>query len=371
MLERQYRKILSVVAGCSAVAFSLASASAASAQPYLDQFSMVQSLTSTVPMTPMDVNPYGIVTVPRSTGQLVAGDLLVSNFNNPANLQGTGTTIDQITPTGTATLFAHIDPTNLPGSCPGGVGLTTALSALRSGFVVVGSLPTSDGMSDTAAAGCLLVLNSSGQVVETIHGHDINGPWDMTAVDNGDSATLFVTNVLNHTVAAGGKQVDKGTVVRIRLRIDHGMPPKVMDTDVIARGFPEKTDPNALVIGPTGVGFGTRRWWDTLFVADSLDNRIAAIPDAMTRMGAAHHGGDTVSAGGALNDPLGLSVAPNGDVITANGNDGNLVETTPDGNQVAHPTVDPAGAGVLFGLVASPSGVFLVDDGDNTLRLFH
>ena len=91
-------------------------------------------------------------------------------------------------------------------------------------------------MSDTAAAGCLLALNSSGQVVETIDGHDINGPWDMTAVDKGDTATLFVTSVLNHTVAAGGKQVEKGTVVRIRLRIDHGMPPTVMDTDVIARG---------------------------------------------------------------------------------------------------------------------------------------
>jgi hypothetical protein len=371
MLERHRRRIISIAAGSLAAAFVLASASAASASPYLDQFSTVTSLTSTVPMNPMDVNPYGIVTVPRSTGDLVAGDLLVSNFNNAKNQQGTGTTIDQITPSGTATLFAHIDATHLPGACPGGVGLTTALTALRSGFVIVGSLPTTDGTSATAKAGCLIVLNKHGHVVETIAGHDINGPWDMTAVDNGNSATLFVTNVLNHTVAANGKVVDKGTVVRIQLRINRGMPATPVDTHVIARGFPEKTDPNALVIGPTGVGFGVGQWAGTLYVADTAANRIAAIPNAMTRMNAANHGGATVTNGGALDGPLGLSVAPNGDIITANGGDGNLVETTPGGSQVAHPTVDPAGAGVLFGLVAAPNGVFFVDDGDNTFRLFH
>jgi len=40
-----------------------------------------------------DVNPYGITVVPITTGNLVQGDILISNFNNSATLQGTGTTI--------------------------------------------------------------------------------------------------------------------------------------------------------------------------------------------------------------------------------------------------------------------------------------
>ena len=106
----------------------------------------------------------------------------MSNFNNGANLQGTGTTIMEVSPDGkTVNVFAQINASILPGKCPGGVGLTTALVALQRGWVIVGSLPTTDGMSDTAQAGCLIVLDSKGNVVETFTGSPINGPWDMTA----------------------------------------------------------------------------------------------------------------------------------------------------------------------------------------------
>ena len=116
---------------------------------------------STVPANG-DVNPYGVAVVPLSSGKLVRGHILVSNFNNSQNLQGTGTTIVDVAPNGTLSVFAQIDATKLPGSCPGGVGLTTALSVLRNGWVIVGSLPTTDGTSATAKAGCLLVLNNMG-----------------------------------------------------------------------------------------------------------------------------------------------------------------------------------------------------------------
>ena len=125
-----------------------------------------------------DVNPYGVAVVPRSIGRLVKGDILVSNFNNKANLQGTGTTIVQLSPSGARHLFASIAGRGT-GRCPGGVGLTTALVVLRSGWVIVGSLPTKDGTPATARAGCLIVINANGQVVETFHGGPINGPWDM------------------------------------------------------------------------------------------------------------------------------------------------------------------------------------------------
>jgi hypothetical protein len=129
----------------------------------------MSTLASTVPKNG-DVSPYGTVVVPRSLGKLVQGDVLVSNFNNSANLQGTGTTIVQISPEGKRFLFAQINSKALPGLCPGGVGLTTALVVQQRGWVIVGSLPTEDGTAATAKAGCLIVLNSTGKVVETFAG---------------------------------------------------------------------------------------------------------------------------------------------------------------------------------------------------------
>ena len=316
-----------------------------------------------------DQNPYGIVTVPHSVGSLVRGDLLISNFNNAENLQGTGSTLVEVTPGGKLSLFAEINPATLPGACPGGVGLTTALVTLPHGFVVVGSLPTANGMASTAQAGCLIVLDSRGHVVETISGPPINGPWDMTAVGHGANTTLFVTNVLNGTVAAEGATTDGGTVVRVMLHTQGHHPPAVTSEEVIATGFPERTDPAALVVGPTGVGLSSD---GVLYVADTQGDRIAAIPDALDRSTPLGGAGNTVAEAGHLNNPLGLTLAPNGDILTANAGDGNIVETTPGGDELA--AVDTgAGGGGLFGLTVpeSPAGVYFVDDADNTLGLLH
>jgi hypothetical protein len=341
---------------------------AAAEEAFIGEFGTTKQIASTIPANG-DLNPYGLAVVPRSIGQLKAGDALVSNFNNAANLQGTGTTIVEISPSGHRRLFASIDPNALPGACPGGVGLTTALVALRSGLVIVGSLPTSDGTSATMQAGCLLVLNSRGQVVRTISGGDINGPWDMTAVDGGNRAALFVTNVLNGTVVNSPNVVDGGTVVRLVVSTENG---SLLSSTVIGKNFPERTDPGSLVVGPTGVGFRD----GSLFVADSVNSRIVRIPNALHRMTAS--GGLTVSAGGALNDPLGLAIAPNGNILTVNGGDGNIVETTTGGAQVAVKALDttptPPGApgnGALFG-IAIPTdreAVYFVDDATNTLNI--
>ena len=81
----------------------------------------VTAVGSTVPANG-DVNPYGIATVPSTTGRLVSGDTLVSNFNSKANVQGTGTTIVQISPQGSLQLFAQISQLPAGQSCPGGGG---------------------------------------------------------------------------------------------------------------------------------------------------------------------------------------------------------------------------------------------------------
>jgi hypothetical protein len=352
----------------------VATACAASAAPgsFIGPLKTVTTLVSTVPANG-DVNPYGVAQVPASIGNLVQGHILISNFNNSANQQGTGTTIMDVDPNAmTITQFAQIDASSLPGACPGGVGLTTALVVLRTGWVIVGSLPTTDGTAATAKAGCLLVLDNMGQVVETFAGGPVNGPWDMTALDAGSLVELFFTNVLNGTVAANGKVVHRATVVRFLLSVSPSQMPTLLLSTVIGSGFPARTDPAALVIGPTGLSLDA--FGQTLYVNDSLSNRIAAIRNPVLRLSTAGRG-RTVSKGGFLNDPLGLTLAPNGDVIAANGNDGNLVEVTPSGKQVAKKLVDstgsPPGAGALFGLTALPGQVFFVDDASNTFNVLH
>jgi sugar lactone lactonase YvrE len=373
----RHRVTLAAAAGAAgallAVGVAVAPAAGASTtSSFVGGLHKIATIASTVPKNG-DVNPYGVAVVISSKDRLHRGDVLVSNFNDKANAQGTGTTIVEVAPNGAMRVFAQISAAHLPGACPGGIGLTTALSILGNDWVVVGSLPTTGGNPATAKAGCLLVLNSDGRVVETFHGHGINGPWDMTSAGNRWVSDLFVTNVLNGTVNGGGKVVRKGTVLRLTVTTPvTGLPRLIADT-TIGSGFPEETNAAALVIGPTGVGLGRN---GTLYVADTLGNRIAAVPDAVRRRDSAGTG-FTVSRNGALRNPLGVAIAPNGDVLAVNSNNGNLVEITPGGRQVAVKKLDtsgsPAGAGALFGLAVAPydAGVYFVDDATNTLDLLH
>jgi len=374
---RVFSGVAAVFTAVAVAVAGLAVAPAAGAAGYwhvafISRFHKITTVASTVPFNG-DLNPYGVAVVSRSTGRLHAGDVLVSNFNNKHNLQGTGTTIVQISPGGQRRLFAHITRSMLPGRCPGGVGLTTALVVLRAGWVIVGSTPSKNGLAATSKAGCLIVLDSRGRVRETIAGRGINGPWDAAIVERGSFADLFVTNVLNGTVAAGGAVVHRGTVLRLRLALCTTMPPRVVSVTKVGSGFAEQTSASAFVLGPTGVGLGRG---GTLYVADTVANRITAIPDALTRHNSAGTG-RTVTSGGALSGPLGLAIAPNDNVLTVNGGNGKIVETTPGGKQIASRFLDrsgsPPGSGALFGLAIAPggSGVYYVDDAVNTLRLLH
>ncbi|HMK98226.1 MAG TPA: hypothetical protein VK425_11810, partial [Acidimicrobiales bacterium] len=112
--------------------------------PFLSQFHSVSQIASTVPANG-DLNPYGVAVVPRSSGRLAAGDILVSNFNDRGNVQGTGTTIVEISPTRKSVLFAQLGHLPAGERCPGGIGLTLALGVLPGGWVIVGSLPTGKG----------------------------------------------------------------------------------------------------------------------------------------------------------------------------------------------------------------------------------
>jgi hypothetical protein len=328
-----------------------------------------------------DTNPYALVVAPISAGRIHQGDILVDNFNNLSNLQGTGTTIVDYNPsTKQTTLFAKL-PQHLD-SCPGGVGLTTAMTMLKSGWVIVGSTPSTDGTTRTKGPGGLLVLDANGRLATVWSGPNINDPWGNVAIiDRGTTATLFVSmsgfdvpgpEVLDPS-SGYPVTVKKQIVLRLDLSIPGGKPPFIVSQTIIADGFGARADKDAFLIGPTGLALGADN--TTLYASDALGNRIVAIPDAPTRTTSAGTG-RVVTQGGLLRHPLALVIAPNGHLLTCNAQNGEVVEVDlAMGKQLYAQWVDadqaqsPPGNGDLFGLAIAPDGkgFYYVEDDMNAL----
>ncbi len=321
--------------------------------------------SSTIPANG-DLNPYGVAFVPRGFpggSAIAAGDVLVSNFNNSANLQGTGTTIVQLTPTGalappgSATVFFSSGPT----------GLSTALGVLRAGFVIVGNVPTADGSFATIGQGALQVIDRNGNLLQTwTDPVFLDGPWDLAVDDHGQHAHVFVSNVLN------------GTVVRLDVATVSGNL-ALLGTTIIAMGYSHRSDPAALVVGPTGLAFDGAT--DTLYVASTEDNAIYSVAHASGRTTSVDKG-DLAFSDTHLRGPLALRFAPNGDLLAANGDAINpdtlhpseIVEFTKSGRFVREYDVDSSQGGA-FGLDTVLEGdprfnYAAIDDVTNSLSVY-
>jgi hypothetical protein len=254
--------------------------------------------TSTIPSIG-DENPYGVAFVPEgfpATNSVAPGDILVSNFNNNTNTQGTGTTIVSISPDGTQNLF-------FGGTPP--LGLTTALNVLKAGFVIVGNLTNNMGVPQPP--GSLIVLDKDGKQLTgspLVDPTFLDGPWDSTVIDKGNSAIVFVSCVLN------------GTVTRLEL-IFSGNTVAVKSKVKIAEGYKFGTNKAAFVVGPTGLAYDADN--DTLYVASTKDNAIFAVADAAKTATANGPGTVVFSDANHLHGPLGLVLAPNGDLISSQG----------------------------------------------------
>jgi hypothetical protein len=356
-----------------------AGAALAAPQGYLETIHRHTTLASTVTDNG-DLNPYAVVVAPVSAGKIQKDDVLVDNFNNISNLQGTGTTIVDFNPTTKQTsLFAQI-PQKL-AQCPGGVGLSTAMTMLKSGWVIVGSTPSTDGTTRTKGDGCVLVLDPNGRLVATWSGPTINDPWgNMAVVDNGATATLFVSmagfGVPGPDVLDPATRypviVRKATVLRLDLSIPDGKPPVLLSQTVIGDGFAQRADRDNFLFGPTGLALAKD---DTLYVTDGLDNVITAIPDAVNRTASAGTG-RVVTQGQLLQWPLAMVWTPQGHLLVCNGKNGQLVEVDPaSGRQIYAQWIDsdqaqsPPGNGDLFGLAMTPdgSGFYYVEDDVNAV----
>ncbi len=318
------------------------------------------TVVSTVPSNG-DVNPYGVAFVPPEFpqgGKLNPGDILVSNYNNSANLQGTGTTITRISGN-TPSLFFQ-------GTAP--LGLSTGLAVLKAGLVLVANFPTKDGTSTTAQPGSLIALDYNANVVWTYSNANlVNGPWDFTVNDRGGFVQVFISNVLSGAISRLDLLVDS-----THITVEKGL--------TISSGYGHRGDPAALEVGPTGLAYDARR--DILYVSASFENAIYAVANA----------GHIVADGGVgyriyqdnnhLHGALAMVLAPNGHLIVSNSDVVNsdpnhpseLVEFTVDGQFVADRPVDPAQGGSFgMAILGSRHGVTTfaaVDDNASALEIW-
>ena len=319
-------------------------------------------MVSTVPSNG-DVNPYGVAFIGRhflsGSGPLREGDILVSNFNNKNNLQGTGTTIVRIAKNAsTPTLFFQ-------GTAP--LGLSTGLGTLQYGFVLVANLPTVDGTSNTAQKGSLLVINNQGKLIQTFQSHEIDGPWDMTVVDLGDKAMVFFSNAISGSVS----RIDFAVSEKGLTKLNHY---------TIASGYAHQGDPAALFDAPTGLVYDKKT--NTLYVASTLDNAVFAVKDASSRTSSDGPGYVIYDDPRHLHGALAMAEAPNGhllvtnnDVINADPNQpSEIVEFTKQGEFVKEISVDP-NLGGSFGLAVAVNGndtatLAAVDDNTASLTIW-
>lgn len=348
----------------TAIVFGLLTLSATvTAQTNQSIFPLLPPSVSTVPGNG-DVNPYGVLIVPKSLpagGGLQPGDILVSNFNNVQNLQGLGTTILRVDAAGhTSTFFTSSSPRT---------GLTAALGVLSNGAVLIGNLPTLDGTAATVQAGNLSVVDRFGDFAGTIGTvSSVNGPWGMAVYDTGTAGTgtayVFVSNILSGTIS----------------RFSISYTPVGLGASVItlATGFNHRVDPAAVVLGPSGLAYSASN--DTLYVASSTDNAVYQIATA-TRSADAVTPTLLFQDFTHLHGPLDLAILPDGHFVVANSDGSNvdpnqpseLVEYSTTGQFLAQMPVDPNNSGA-FGLAVNNLGwgtirMAWVDDNANTLSI--
>jgi len=228
-----------------------------------------------------------------------------------------------------------------------------ALGVLKRGIVIVGSV--SNATNCPAPACPLLFINSKGTVIKQLDSSTtpkLNGPWGLAVNDNLSSAQLFVSNVL------------AGTVIRIDLSIATpitGTNIKVTGVTQVASGYEHRPDTAAFVVGPAGLVYD--KGADVLYVAATAenDNAIFKIANAGSTTGLSGRG-TLVFSDPHLRGPIGLAPAPNGHLLTSNGDAVNgdptqpseIVEFTKTGKFVGQYNISQTQGGA-FGVATSVS----------------
>jgi hypothetical protein len=304
-----------------------------------------------------DQNPYGLAIAPISAGSVVAGDLLVCNFNNGSeldgggNIQGQGTTIEVLAPTpGSSPTRLVQDSTNLLGC--------NALTTDPSGNIWAAALVGDENP----------LYSPSGSLVATPAG-PWSGPWG-EAYANTPGATWSASVAVSDQT---------GSIYRIDIS-DAGM-----TFDTIATGFSVNGGVAGTVLAPSGLTYD--QVTDTLYIVDSNVNRVVSLSGFSTLpaggiqveadggfTGSSAASASVLFAGAPLNAPISSAQLFNGDLVVGNTADNNLIEISLAGQVVGTQTLDNGAAGALFGIAAQGDSaqtlqIFFNDDNDNTVKV--
>jgi sugar lactone lactonase YvrE len=308
------------------------------------------TIGSTSPATPHDVNPYGLDVARVTSGDITAGDLVVCDFNDPGNVQGTGTEIVRLHPTVGSTPFLVAKSTTLTGC--------NAIAMAPNGTIWAAAFKANDNP----------IFSGSGTLINALS----NGPWNHPFGETfaiGHSA-FYVSN-------AGD-----GSIVRVSV--------PALKFTTIATGFPVNGGKPGSILSPSGLNYEPAT--DTLIVVDGTNNALYAIHDvssvgangiAVDASGVNFSGPSSTHAhvvftGAPLNGPISSAILPSGTIAVGNTLDPDgknlIVEISSAGSVLKILNVDTGPAGAIFGMVrcgtiASPKICFN-DDNDNTVKRF-
>jgi hypothetical protein len=300
------------------------------------------------------LNPYGLDVAKTTSGLLSKGDLVVCNFNDNTNTQGTGYTIVALHPRpGAAPILVAADPTTLVGC--------NALALTHNDVIWAAAFASNDEPWFTP----------SGALIATFTGSPFNRPFgQIWAHPRQGAEAIYESN-------AGD-----GSIVRINLH--------TLATEVIATGFPINGGMPGSILGPSGLQY--ERKTDTLYVVDGQNNSVTAI----SKVTGLHSGCLTVLSNGTrfggrcksqarvlfsgspLNGPISSALLFNGNLVIGNTLDPNgenlMIEINPGGHVMQVRNVDTGAAGSLFGMVATGTNaantkLYFNDDNDNNLQV--
>lgn len=300
-------------------------------------------------------NPYGLDIARSSHGKFKKGDLAACNFNDKANVQGTGFTIVALHP--------------VPGSQP---RLVSADKTVLTGCDALALAPNDIIWAAAFSSNDNPVLAPSGKLLANISGKPLDRPFGQAFAQPLNGKPVFYES-----------NAGDGTIVRINLT-------SPFTFDVIAKGFPVNHGVPGSIFGPSGLQYDQKL--DTLYIVDGTNNTVVAFSKVTTIKA----GGITVEAGGKtfsgpsaslarvvhagppLNGPISSALFFDGHLAignTTNRNGQNLIiELSRKGHVLAIRNVDRGPAGALFGMVATGDSaadtkLYFNDDNDNNVQV--
>lgn len=322
----------------------------------LAMLSSERTIGSAVDPATGGVNPYGLDVAKVTAGKISAGDLVVCDFNNSQNVQGTGNAVLALHPV-VGSHPVHIANTKDLTGCD-------ALATAPNGNLWLAAFSANDNPIVTPAGVQVTDLKQFAW-------HNPFGEAFVPPVNARSVPAFYVSNAGN------------GSLVRVYV-----FPGPVFRFATIVTGFPVNHGAPGSILGPSGLNY--QPIGDRLYVVDGTNNALYAINNisGIIANGITVHGttfsgpqafaAHTIYKGAPLNGPISSAILPGGNVVLGNTLDPDgknlMVEISPGGQLLDVKNVDTGPAGALFGMVATGTSaastrLYFNDDNDNTVKV--